>query len=82
METDNKLRLAYWLKVFVLGLWGLFTIITCAGVWNYNQEGFVKWTAFLLMICNGVVIYFFIRRLNKEFKANLKAYYESLRNKS
>lgn len=79
METDNKLRLAYGLKIFAFALYALLTIITCAGVWNYNPEGFIKWCAIALFITNGCVIYFFVKRLSKEFKAAMKAYYESLK---
>lgn len=79
METDNKLRLAYGLKIFALAIWAVLTIITCAGVWNFNPEGFVKWAALALLICNGLVIFFYGKRLNKEFKANMKAFYDSIR---
>ena len=79
METDNKLRLAYGLKMIALGLWALLTIITCAGVWNSCPEGFVKWMALALLICNGLVIFFYGKRIRKEFKANMKAYYDSLK---
>ena len=79
METDNKIRLAYGLKIAALAIWAMLTIITCAGVWNFNPEGFVKWAALALLICNGIVIYCFGKRLNKEFKANLQAYFDSLK---
>ena len=79
METDNKLRLAYGLKIAALAIWAMLTIITCAGVWNFDPEGFVKWAALALLICNGLVIFFYGKRLNKEFKANMKAYYDSLK---
>lgn len=79
METDNKLRLAYGLKIAALAIWAMLTIITCAGVWNFDPEGFVKWAVLALLICNGLVIFFYGKRLKKEFNANMKAYYDSLK---
>ena len=79
MEQDNKLRLAYALTIAAIAIWAMLTIITCAGVWNFDPEGFVKWAALALLICNGLVIFFYGKRLNKEFKANMNAYYESLK---
>lgn len=46
------------LKVLVLAIYGLLTIATCAGVWNFNPEGFIKWCALALGLCNaGVIVY-------------------------
>lgn len=55
---DNKSRIKWGLKTLALVLYGLLTIATCAGVWNYNPEGFIKWCALALGLCNaGVIVY-------------------------
>lgn len=79
METDNKLRLAYGLKIAALAIWALLTIITCAGVWNFNPEGFVKWSALALLIVNFVFIIVLGKKFNTEFKAAMKEYLDSLK---
>ena len=53
---DNNIKKG--LKVLVLAIYGLLTIATCAGVWNFNPEGFIKWCALALGLCNaGVIVY-------------------------
>lgn len=62
----DKKELIYWAKIVCLFLYGLLTIITCAGVWNYNPEGFVKVCAGLLFAANGISIYCLAKKLKKE----------------
>ena len=53
---DNNIKKG--LKVVLLAIYGILTIMTCAGVWNYNPEGFIKWCALALGLCNaGVIVY-------------------------
>ena len=53
---DNNIKKG--LKVLGLAIYGILTIMTCAGVWNYNPEGFIKWCALALGLCNaGVIVY-------------------------
>ena len=57
MQTENKERIVKWIKIVALIVWALATIITCAGVWNYCPEDFVKAVAVALFIANGYAIY-------------------------
>lgn len=55
---DNQSRIAKGIKVVLLAIYGILTIMTCAGVWNFNPEGFIKWCALALGLCNaGVIVY-------------------------
>ena len=73
MNNENKTRIIYGIKMLALVLYIILTIITCAGVWNYNPEGFVKWCAFALAICNGILSVKYFLRLRKEYKDYIKA---------
>lgn len=44
------------IKVFLIIIWALLTIATCAGVWNSGAEPFVGWAALLLLIFNATAI--------------------------
>ena len=72
MKTDNNLRFAYGLKIAALVLWGILTIITCAGVWNANPEGFVKWCAAALLLTNGIVLWRFAKKLHEGYADALR----------
>ena len=67
MNDENKNRLVFGLKVVALVLFIGLTIITCAGVWNYNPEGFVKWCALALAICNGYLAVKYYLKIKKEY---------------
>ena len=73
------MKLVYGLKMTALVVWALLTIITCSGVWNYNPESFIKWCAAALLVCNGIVVWRFGKRLSNEFHTEFKVYLESLK---
>ena len=56
IEETNKEALYKWLKSIGLGLWGLITIIACAGVWNSDAAGFVKAMTAVLFAINAAAI--------------------------
>lgn len=58
-------------SLVIIGLFilGLLTIATCAGVWNYCPEPFVKWCAGFLFAAVGVFIFFVARRISADNKA-------------
>lgn len=58
----------FYAKVVVLIIYAMLTIITCAGVWNNEPEGFVKVCAVLLFIANGISIYSHAKKLKREDK--------------
>ncbi len=62
----DKKEIIYWAKIVCLYLYAMLTIITCAGVWNYNPEGFVKVCAGFLFAANGLSIYCLAKKLKKE----------------
>lgn len=62
----NKKEILYWAKIVCLLLYAMLTIITCAGVWNYNPEDFVKVCAGFLFAANGLSIYCLAKKLKKE----------------
>ena len=66
----NKTRLEMGAKVVALFLFGLLTIITCAGVWNYCPETWVKWCAGALFVCNGIGIYFLAKRISDKYETD------------
>lgn len=53
----NKTRLEMGALVIALVIFGMLTIVTCAGVWNYCPEVWVKWCAGGLFACNAAAIY-------------------------
>ena len=57
MNMENKNKVLWWLKLIALIAWAFATIITCAGVWNYCPESFVKAVAVALFAANGYAIY-------------------------
>ena len=63
---NDKNKTMWWLRLIALIVWIFATIITCAGVWNYCPEGFVKGVAVVLLLGNGYAIY----RLARELKKN------------
>lgn len=44
------------IKVFLIILWAMLTIVTCAGVWNYVADAFVRWCSVALMAFNCVAL--------------------------
>lgn len=73
MDQDNKLRLVFGLKMLALVIYAVLTAITCAGVWNYNPEGFIKWCALAMGLCNGALAVKYYLRLKREYDAALIA---------
>ena len=68
MNEENKNRLAFGLKVLLLVLYVLLTIVTCVGVWNYNQEQFVKTCAVALSVCNLGLAVLYYKKIDKDYK--------------
>lgn len=66
MDEKNKARWVYDLKMIAIFMWMVLTVITCVGVWNYNPEGFVKWCALALAVCNGVIAVKYYLRLKAD----------------
>lgn len=66
MNEKNKARWVYDLKMIAILMWMVLTVITCVGVWNYNPEGFVKWCALALALCNGVIAVKYYLRLKAD----------------
>ena len=60
---DNQIRIKKGLKVVTLAVYGLLTIITCAGVWNFCPETSVKWFTGVLMACNALSIYYYAKNI-------------------
>lgn len=56
MNDQNKSIIKEGLAKIALVLYALITIITCAGVWNFCEEGFVCLMAGVLLACNGLAI--------------------------
>ena len=65
ITIDNNMKRFF--KIFLLGLLGMITIITCSGVWNgvyltkdlaENVGSFYGWVAGLDFIASGVGLYF------------------------
>ena len=56
MNDQNKSIIKEGLAKLALVLYALITIITCAGVWNFCEEGFVCLMAGVLLACNGLAI--------------------------
>lgn len=65
MNEQNKSNVAAGAKVLALVVFGLLTIATCAGVWNYCPEIFVKYLAGALFASNGFAIYKLAKKANK-----------------
>ena len=66
MNQDNKNRIVKGLQVLVLVVFGLLSIITCVGVWNYCPETWVKWCAGVLLACNGFLVYAASKKMTPE----------------
>lgn len=56
MNDWNKNNIKEGLAKLALVLYAIITIITCAGVWNSCEEGFVRLMAGVLFACNGLAI--------------------------
>ena len=56
IEQTNKEAMYKWLKSIALGLWGIITIIACAGVWNSDAASFVKVMTAVLFAINAAAI--------------------------
>lgn len=67
---NNKIRVTLGVEIIALVIWGLLTIATCAGVWNFCPEGAVKWFATALFLANGAAIFFIAKNLKKQFPAD------------
>ncbi len=64
MEDNFKLKQAG--KYFLIALWVMLTIITCAAIWNAALEPFVLVSSILLFISNGFIARKLIRWVSKE----------------
>lgn len=65
MKENNK-DIVKWVKVIILALYCLLTIATCAGVWSFCPEPFVKWCAGILMAANGFIAYLTFKWIRKD----------------
>lgn len=54
------------LRVVGIALYALLTIATCAGVWNFCPETFIKVLAGALFCANAFIIYRFVKKLKAE----------------
>lgn len=54
------------IKVFLIIVWAMLTIATCAGVWNSGAEPFAGWAALLLLIFNAAAITYAARAVANE----------------
>lgn len=63
---ENSVNIVKWVKVIVLALYCLLTIATCAGVWNFCPEPFVKWCAGFLFAANGFIAYLTFKWIRKD----------------
>lgn len=66
MNEDNKNRMLWGAKVFALVIYVILTIATCAGVWNFCPEPFVKWCAGFLFAANGLIAYLTFKWIRKD----------------
>mgnify|MGYP007038226636 CR=1 FL=1 len=57
MKEQNNSNIAEGAKKLALAAYGLLTIATCAGVWNFCKEPSVIVGSIILLACNGFVIY-------------------------
>lgn len=65
MNQDNKDRLLWGAKMLGLVAWLVLTIMTVAGVWNYNPERTIKVVAGLLGAWNVALIVIAYLNVNK-----------------
>lgn len=72
MNERNKLSLSLFAKIAALVVWLVLTIITCAGNWNYNTEGFVKVCTFILFAINIAAIGYLFVKWRKEYNAAIE----------
>lgn len=67
MTDSNKQSLIHFLKVLLIFVLALFTIVTNAGIWNtYAQDGidgFYFWCSIFNFIAEGILIYFFAKKV-------------------
>jgi len=54
---ENSVNILKWVKLIAIALYCILTFATCAGVWNFCPEPFVKWCAGFLFAANGLAIY-------------------------
>ena len=66
MNEQNKENVSWGVKVLMLFIWALLTIATCAGVWSFCPEFFVKILAGGLFASNGFAIYKLGKKVNKQ----------------
>lgn len=61
-----------WLKVVAVMLLAMVAIVSNAGVWNANHEGFVIGCSIVNFIAEGVGLYFFSKKVlfKKDEKGN------------
>lgn len=64
----NKTRIEMGALVLALVIFGMLTIITCAGVWNNCPEAWVKWCAGFLFAANAGVCVIFGRKISKDYE--------------
>ena len=72
MTERNKIDLLLFAKLGALAFWGVFAIIAFAGVLNYCPEVPVKWCSGIVLICNGLVLWRYARRLVRERNAKIE----------
>lgn len=73
MTERNKLSLSLFAKIAILVVWLMLVIIVCAGNWNHNPEGFVKWCSGILFVLNGAAIAYLFIKWTKEYHSSIEA---------
>lgn len=79
MDTFNKIRTAYGLKMIAFGIYAMLTIIVCSAIWTCCHETLVMWGAGIILAGNGIMIWRFGKRLYKEYREASRAYFDSLK---
>lgn len=64
----NKTRLEMGALVLALVIFGMLTIVTCAGVWNHCPEVWVKWCAGGLFACNAAAIFVLGKKVSDKYE--------------
>jgi Pyruvate/2-oxoacid:ferredoxin oxidoreductase delta subunit len=63
---NNKSRIAKGVKIIALVIYGMLTIATCAGVWNFCPERAVKLFSAALFAANGGVIWYLAKTIKTD----------------
>lgn len=69
----NKTRLEMGAKVITLFIFGVLTIIVCAGILNTCPEVWVKWCAGFLLLFTAAAIFFTAKKVNAQYQTDESA---------